>query len=101
LTAVVPRMATLRPGTTMSPSPGLWQRLIAACARRCDSTTMTPLTGTTLTSTSSSRATKPDHAPVALITAWQPIDVSSPVIASRVSTPEIRLPVLVKPVTSA
>src|SRR2546429_642219 len=47
LTAVVPRMATLRPGTTMSPSPGLWQRLMAACARRRERMTMTPLTAAT------------------------------------------------------
>src|SRR5438094_895772 len=56
---VVPRIDTLSPGTTMSPSPGLWQRLIAACPSRRESTTIVPLTGTTLTSTPRRCATNP------------------------------------------
>ena len=63
--SVVPRIATVPTGTMMSPSAGLWQRLMTASVMRWLKTSIVPLPGAIASFAPAIAATCPPHAPAA------------------------------------
>jgi hypothetical protein len=87
-TSVVPMTLTVRIGTMMSPSVGIWQRLTTVFTNRWFIATMIPRPGITRTpSIPAMSAIWPAHAPVALTVMRASTSVSSPVRTSRTRAP--------------
>ncbi len=85
---MVPITLTVRMGTMMSPSVGIWQRLMTVLTRRWFMAIMIPRPGSTRTPSIPARsAIWPAQAPVALTVTRAWMSISSPVRASRTRAP--------------
>ena len=87
-TSVVPITHTVRIGTMMSPSVGIWQRFTHVFTRRWFIAIMIPRPGSTRTpSIPAMSATEPAHAPDAFTVTRASTSMSSPVAAPRNRAP--------------
>jgi hypothetical protein len=87
-TSVVPMTLTVRIGTMMSPSVGIWQRLTTVFTRRWFIAIMIPRPGRMRTpSMPAMSAIPPAHAPAALTVTRASMTLSSPVRTSRTRAP--------------
>ena len=90
---MVPITLTVRTGTMMSPSVGIWQRLTTVFTSRWFIATMIPRPGITWTpSIPANSAIRPAHAPEALTVIRAATSSSSPVVLLRSRAPVTRSP---------